>query len=269
MTFGAGGALYGTTAYGGGAYEAGSVYELTPSTSGAAWTETILYSFIGVSGSPFFPSSGVVMGANGVFYGETQYGGIPNNSCPSGPSGCGTLYALTPASGGGWTAAILYSFGGSKFDASEPAGGLAIGNNGALYGTTAYGGTAQFGTVFELSPPATPGGAWTETILHSFTGRNGDGAGPNAGVVIGGNGTLYGTTQYGGTSHFSGTVFQLAPPATPGGAWTETILHSFTGQNGDGANPSGALVIGRNGALYGTTAYGGTSDSGTVFELVP
>lgn len=268
LILGNGGALYGTTVYGGGPY-GGTVFELAPGVPGAAWTETIRYSFTGLNGDGSDLSSGVVKGANGVFYGTTQYGGNPSSLCPTAPAGCGIVFALTPARAGAWTATTLYSFGSQNGDGSGPAGNLVIGSNGALYGTTTYGGTEEFGTVFELAPPASPGGAWTETVLHSFTGKNGDGAGPNAGVVIGSNGVLYGTTAYGGASLFSGTVFRLMPPAASAGPWTETILHSFTGQNGDGANPSGGLVIGRNGALYGTTEHGGTSDSGTVFELVP
>ena len=66
-----------------------------------------------------------------------------------------------------------------------------------------------------------------------------------------------------------GIVFALTPPAAPGGAWAETVLHSFTGQNGDGAVPQGNLAIGKNGVAYGTTVGGGTAGQGTVFELVP
>src|SRR5271154_2455760 len=69
------------------------------------------------------------------------------------------------------------------------------------------------------------------------------------------SGLLYGTVQ-GGTSG-NGAVFQLTPPATSGGSWTEAILYSFTGENGDGASPQGSPVVGINGALYGTTYYGG------------
>ncbi len=82
------------------------------------------------------------------------------------------------------------------------------------------------------------------------------------------NGALYGTTQNGGGSAGSGTVFQLAPPATSGGAWTETVLHSFTGQNGDGAKPVAALVMSA-GVLYGTTSKGGTAGKGAVFAVAP
>jgi uncharacterized repeat protein (TIGR03803 family) len=160
-----------------------------------------------------------------------------------------------------------------------------------LYGTTLSGGSGPFpdcyfdteigcGTVFQLTPPATPGGAWTESVIYNFAGGIGEGAYPYASLVLGKNGVLYGTTSYGGTSASGsacpsdanpgcGTVFQLTPPATPGGAWTETILHGFTGQDGDGAVPYGGLTLSPSGTLYGTTAAGGTAGGGTVFSIVP
>ena len=84
-----------------------------------------------------------------------------------------------------------------------------------------------------LTAPASPGGAWTEAVLHNFSGPYGDGATPEAGVVIGPGGVLYGTTLNGGT--VAGTLFSLTPPGSPDGAWTETILHNFTGTPNDGA----------------------------------
>jgi uncharacterized repeat protein (TIGR03803 family) len=132
---------------------------------------------------------------------------------------------------------------------------------------------AVCGTVFALGPPPTPGGAWTETILHAFGGAvNDDGAHPASNLVLGPNGELYGTTQAGGMTAYCGssgcgTVFELLPPSSPGGSWTEVILHSFTGGS-DGNSPNG-LTLGLNGTLYGTTATGGDSNLGTIFELAP
>jgi uncharacterized repeat protein (TIGR03803 family) len=156
---------------------------------------------------------------------------------------------------------LLYTFvGGSK-------GAIVIGGGGVLYGTTDAGGASKAGTVFKLTPPASPGGAWRIAEIHTFAGGSGDGANPYAGVVIGSGGVLYGTTSSGGSSN-AGTVFKLAPPASPDGAWTETVLHNFTGGD-DGADPVGGLVIGDNGVLYGTTSAGGASQAGTVFALKP
>jgi uncharacterized repeat protein (TIGR03803 family) len=136
--------------------------------------------------------------------------------------------------------------------------------SGALYGTTANGGLGQnYGTAFKLTPPTTPGGDWTETILYKFNG--GDGAYPYAGVISDASGALYGAAS-GGGAYNAGTVFKLTPPATTGGAWTESVLYSFTG-GGDGAYPYAGLISDASGALYGAALSGGTNNDGTVFKL--
>jgi uncharacterized repeat protein (TIGR03803 family) len=124
--------------------------------------------------------------------------------------------------------------------------------------------------VFELTPPSVGQGRWTETVLHRFTGAK-DGSFPD-GLILAQSGTLYGTTYLG---ELIGTVFQLTPPAAGKTGWTETTLYDFRGsQDGDGALPSGGLVMDASGALYGTTEDGGGSGClaagcGTVFKLVP
>ena len=182
---------------------------------------------------------------------------------------------MTPpkSPGGAWTETVLYSFAGRS--GANPKGGVVIGSDGVLYGTTYYGGTSNLGTVFSLRPPISSGGAWTRKVLHDFAGGGSDGAYPAASVVIGSGGVLYGTTVGGGGSSSCssgsvagcGTVFALAPPTSSGGAWTETILHGFTG--GDGSDPQAGLIISPNGVLYGTTVGGGTSNNGTVFAIMP
>ena len=115
-------------------------------------------------------------------------------------------------------------------------------------------------------------------MIYSFTGANGDGASPAAGVVLGKNGVLYGTTTFGGNATAChnpytqasgcGTVFELTPPSTPGGVWTATILHSFTGPSGEGSLP-GPLTASPVGVLYGPTWSGGTAGKGTIFAIQP
>jgi uncharacterized repeat protein (TIGR03803 family) len=175
---------------------------------------------------------------------------------------------------------VLYSFKGGAGDGAYPVSSLVIGKDGRLFGTTQWGGSGACqgvgaysgcGTVFQLSPPTPSGRAWTETVLYSFTGQNGDGMGPVAGLVTDGSGALYGTTLMGGTAN-NGTAFVLTPPsrdAPSDTAWTETVLHDFTGGDSDGAQPYAGLVIGLNGALYGTTWKGGSHNLGTIFQLVP
>jgi uncharacterized repeat protein (TIGR03803 family) len=110
----------------------------------------------------------------------------------------------------------LYSFTGQNGDGILPYGTLVISSNGRLYGTTIEGGRGGGGTVFELTPPGMADGTWNETILHSFGGENGgpDGASPNAGLVFGDHGELYGTTVSGGPYPNNGRVFEVTPPSS-------------------------------------------------------
>jgi uncharacterized repeat protein (TIGR03803 family) len=260
LALGPGGVLYGTTAYGGTSNQ-GTVFSLVPPASPAGeWTETVLYSFTGNSSGGAGPS-GVVIGPNGVLYGTTGGGGTLDQ---------GTVFSLAPpvSPGGEWTETVLHSFS-ARPDGSEPLAGVAIGRDGALYGTTWLGGYLYQGTVFTLTPPVSPGGEWAERVIHNF-GGTGDGAKPRAGVAIGTGEVLYGTTLQGGAAGGSGTVFSLTPPASSGDPWAETVLYTFANPGGaEPADPSAPVVIGSGGVLYGTTAYGGIDNIGTVFSLKP
>ena len=250
LIFDGAGNLYGTTFYGG-AYGAGTVYQLTPGTGG--WTETVLHSFsdAGIGGS--WPNDRVTMDASGNLYGTTFFGGA---------SGVGTVFELSPGSGGIWTEKILHNFATDGSDGTYPHTSLIFDAAGNLYGTTAGGGASGDGTVFELSPAS--GGGWNETVF-SFSGSNG--AAPYGALIFDAAGNLYGTTANGGGSTACtagcGTVFELMPNA--GGGWTERVLHSF--HKADGANPSAALVFDSAGFLYGIAGGGGAYNYGTVFEL--
>jgi uncharacterized repeat protein (TIGR03803 family) len=265
VTIGKDGVLYGTTEYNGAGVPdtVGVVFSLTPPASqGGAWTETVLHSFNGSDGE--YPYAGVSIGGDGTLYGTTA---------GSGTTPHGTVYSLTPpaAPGGSWMLKTLHHFAptGVRFDGRNPYAGVTIGPGGVLYGTTFEGGTANNGTVYSVTPPASPGGAWTEEVLYSFPVYH---TSPSAPVAIGsgtgGQLVLYGTTRYGGASFF-GMVYSLTAPASAGGSWTETTLHSFAGAPSDGATPYAGVVIGGDGLLYGTTIVGGTSNSGTVFSLEP
>ncbi|MGA2737677.1 MAG: choice-of-anchor tandem repeat GloVer-containing protein [Bryobacteraceae bacterium] len=268
VAIGKSGVLYGSTAFGGtgscvGSYVGcGTVFSLTPpATPGGTWTEKVLHSFDWGTDDGVFPRAGVTLGPGDVLYGATAYGGT--GSCVM---GCGMVFSMTPpaSSGGAWTQRVLYDFAGYPTDGGNPSG-VGIGRDGVLYGTTYSDGVAGFdGIVYSLTPAAGPStGAWTETVLHTFTGN--DGSGPLAGVVMGTGGILYGTTNSGGASGV-GTVFSLAPPVSPGGTWSEAVLHSFAPGAGS-ADPIGGVAFGSKGALYGTTYLGGTYDNGAVFEL--
>jgi len=156
---------------------------------------------------------------------------------------------------------VLYSFRGGS-DGSSPQGALVADKAGNLYGTTAEGGSSNCvsgcGIVFQLSPPATSGGSWTETVLYRFLGGT-DGAAPGSDLIFDAAGNLYGTTMGGGDASSDGTVFQLTPPAQ-GGPWTETVLYRFAG-GADGKAPLSGLVFDKVGNLYGTTLFGGTTSA--------
>src|SRR5882672_3511994 len=157
---------------------------------------------------------------------------------------------------------LIFTFTGGS-DGSIPQGALLLDSSGALMGVTAQGGTSGKGVAFKLTPPVNAG-SWTETVLHSFSGS--DGANPTVRLVADNKGSLYGIAPVGGTSN-RGVVFQLKPPTNPGGTWTETVLHNFTGGS-DGFGPFGVLLIGQNGALYGTTSQN-NPQPGRVFRLKP
>jgi uncharacterized repeat protein (TIGR03803 family) len=262
LIFDGSGTLYGTTSEGGPINagclpDCGTVFKLTRTTEGGPWTETVLYSFMGRNGA--VPQAGLIVDKLGALYGTTAVGG-DNNS--------GTVFKLTPPAteGGAWTESVLHSFSGSN--GAFPRAGLIFDDAGALYGTT--GGGGLYGTVFKLSPPTVSDGAWTHSLLYRFRGP--DGANPEAGLMFDRSRALYGTTANGGVTRAScaggcGTVFRLMPPSRTGGAWTETMLHSF--RRSDGALPTGSLIFDKSGALYGTTRFGGAVNQGTVFKLQP
>jgi len=251
------GVLYGETSAGGSSGR-GTVFLLTPPVPpGGTWTESVLYNFGSSEASPILV---LLFGKNGALYGLTL--GNEND-----PQISGTIFELRPPAvgGGAWTQRVLHAFTDGA-DGGNPEG-LAFGEDGVLYGTTLFGGTTGNGVVFQLTPPASPGGQWTETVLYNFAGGS-DGSLCYSNPLPGKNGVLNGATSAGGASG-QGTLFQLTPPAVAGGAWTETVLYSFTGGRA-GTSPFGGLVFGKGGALFGTTSGGGgPNGQGTVFGIAP
>jgi uncharacterized repeat protein (TIGR03803 family) len=248
--------LYGITTFAGGVVLSCA----PPASSGDGWSETTLYDLLTGGGSNFYTN--LIVGRGGVIYSTT------NGTVSSG----GSVFSLTPpaAPGDSWTAATLFGFPPIA-DGVAP-DGLAVGPGGVLYGSTSLGGDTTdgncnpsgCGVVFALTPPASPGGAWTQTVLHTFT-SNPDGAFPNL-VTAGPGGVLYGSTYSGGTFGY-GTLYSLTPPPSPEGSWTYSLLYSFTGGS-DSGNPNG-LTLGPDGILYGTTQGVVGSDIGTVFAFRP
>ena len=288
VVFDKAGNLYGTTRDGGSSscpsvQQCGTVYQLAPpAKQGDPWTETVLYIFKGnTSNDGASPYGGLVIDAAGNLYGTTGYGGTGNCTVLGSKLGCGTVFEMSPPKqkGGQWTETVLYSFPTPK-QGFVPAGDLVFDGAGNLYGATIYGGGygtncgdafyKYCGAVFELSPPKTKGGRWTEKVLHGFAGlaqgeQVGDGSNPNGGLVLDGKGNVYGTTYIGGYNcphngnQGCGTAFELRSPTQKGGVWTETVLHRFKSSE---ANPAAGMTLDGSGYFYGTTA-------GTVFQLVP
>jgi len=285
LAIGNDGVLYGVASNGGtgpcnydGRQGCGVVFALTPPASPIApWTETILYNFTG--GRDGSHPNSLVFDKDGTLYGTTQSGGL--RECPSFP-GCGNVFSLHPPAspGGGWQYDLLHEFRGVP-SPGNPAGPLLISGD-LLYGTTFGGGTNNCqitgcGTVFSLTPPESSGDSWTEQVLYNFTGLD-DGGNPDGGIVRGTDGSLYGTTDGGGSGDCGyagfagcGTIFELSPPGSAGAPWIENTLYSFDthGLCSNGGIAVSGVAIGENGVLYGTTDCGYPYYSGSIYSLTP
>jgi len=240
LTVGPNGSLYGT-ANSGGMSGYGTVFKLT--TGGAL---TTLVNFDRANDGAY-PQAGLIVGPGGNFYGTAVGGGT--NLLQTGPNSYqaesfGTVFELTT---NGIFTTLAYFNG---INGANPYGGLAVGTDGNLYGTTTYGGISNNGVVFRL---LTNG---TLTALTNFTGANG--ANPFAGLALGPDGNFYGTSEAGGTNG-DGTVFQVTTNGTL------TTLVYFNGTNG--ANPNAGLLLGPDGNFYGTAWDGGARNEGTVFKV--
>jgi len=287
LIVGSDGALYGTT-YDGGGHNRGAVFKLNRDGAGFA----VLYSFNDSGGDGQYPK-GLTEGTNGVLYGTTSGGGSSSR---------GTIFKLNKD---GTEYSVLHNFSNTGTTGSYPDTPVMEGTDGVLYGTTASGGAFGSGTVFKLNKDGTApaplhdfnpaiGDGWSgsglieaaDNMLYGVTfygsgsyfgtvfrlNRNGtgyavvhaltrsDGSGPSA-ILQGADGLLYGAATLSGASE-DGTLFRLN---TDGGGFA--VIYDFSKTGGDGCNPTGAMVEGSDGLLYGTTRKGGTFRGGTVFKL--
>ena len=263
---GSDGKLYGV-APSGGDFGGGTVFSLN--TNGNDFT--VLHTFtplawrLALSNDDGSKPTGLILGIDGRLYGTASQGGT---------NGFGAIFKLN-TDGTGFS--NIHNFAVS--DGENPQGRLVQGADGVLYGTAQNGGTNGSGTVFSLGPDGS-----SFTVLYNFTplnaGTNADGTQPYGGLILSGDGTLYGTARYGGPSGSirtfvqqpigSGTLFSLK---TNGAAFT--VLHSFDTFSGDflaptncdGASPYAALLLAKDGKLYGTAPEAGAGGSGTIFSL--
>jgi uncharacterized repeat protein (TIGR03803 family) len=245
------GNLYGNTEEGGSNSHKpdGTAYKLTPTG-----TLTSLYSFCSRShcADGNEPGAGLVLSADGNFYGTTNFGGGLN-----GTLGFGTVFKITQTG----DLKVLYDFCSQPNceDGEGPISGLLLATDGNFYGTTQRGGgVIDDGTIFKI----TPGGVLT--TLYSFGSTFGaNGISPN-GLTQGADGNFYGTTSGGALGY--GTVFKLSLPDD-----VLTMLYAFCAQANctDGSYPNAALIQASDGNLYGTTREGGTNALGTIFKVTP
>jgi uncharacterized repeat protein (TIGR03803 family) len=246
LTIDAAGNLYGAGV--GGANNAGAIFELSHG-AGGAWTESVIYNFIGPNDGSG-PNANLSIDALGNLYGTTYIYG-PNN--------LGTVFKLSPGLDGEWTETTIFSPDASLGIALTQT----LDDAGNIYCTTFPGnGVNNLGAVFELTPNSD--GTWSSTTLHTFV-KNKGGEWPKGTLALSANGTLYGTTQFGGANNL-GTVYTLKPGT--GGTWMFNDLYSFAGGTTDGGLPlEGVTLV--SGSLYGTTIVGGAYSNGTVFKLNP
>jgi uncharacterized repeat protein (TIGR03803 family) len=299
VVFDSQGNLYGTTSSGG-SLGYGTIYKLSPTANG--WTETGVYPFNGANGAN--PNATLTVDSADNVYGTAGFGGphgkgvvfelvgtnihilhgfsggndgaVPlstlaldsaghlyGTTAGGGTDGAGVVFQLTLVNGS-WKEAVLYSFVTGAGIGGAPMGGVTLDSSGNVYGTACGNGAAgTTGGVFKLTRISS--GKWKSSILYTFEGPT-DGYCPGASLVFDTTGNLYGTTRQGGNRGL-GTVFELSPTAS--GQWDEAFLYSFQGGR-DGANPiTSAVVLDASGNIYGTTTYGGTADTGVVFEITP
>lgn len=212
--------------------------------SASAQTFTSLADLNGTDGSsPYYVS--LVQARDGNLYGTTESGGV---------SSAGSVFRLTTAG----TLTTLYSFCSLSgcTDGAYPMGGLVLGLDGNLYGTTAEGGASNAGTFFRIT---TAGALKT---LHSFISS--EAAMPYSAPIQVTSSLFVGTSYEGGLSN-GGTVYTV----TTSGA--VTTVYSFCAESGcaDGADPVGALIRGSDGNFYGTTPFGGSSRFGVIYKISP
>jgi len=296
--------LYGT-AWESPMYCCGVVFRLSPSQGG--WTYTVLYTFTGNDDGEDPQGDLMLLGSslvgttysagwqcgigNGTVFIVSTSGGFVQAGCfrkggsahPAGVGVCETVICGTSATGGKEGAGSLFrwypydkeagtmiTFKPSAKYGINPYGDLTSNaGGGAIFGTTSWGGVGGKGTVYKLTPVwhGPYANSYRIAVVHSFTGANGDGAGPWGGVILDAAGNIYGTTAAGGSDPGSGgTVFKLTPVAK--NKWDETVLYSFSG-GADGSEPTGSIIFDSAGNIYGTTYEGGAYGNGVVYEVAP
>ena len=233
------GNLYGTTRSGGAA-DKGTVFKLAPDGNLTTLADFARH------GSGAEPLASLWRDAHGNLFGTTW-----NDRGGRHPPGGGTLFEIT-ASGRQKT---LYRFSVDGPFGYSPEGGVIADAQGNLYGATMFGGTYGYGVAYKFTPDG------TMTVLHAFGATSDDGQEPVGSLAMDAAGNLYGATTQGGSQLAGGTVFKITPDGT------ESIVHFFSIQSGDGFTPYGGVLLDTAGNIYGTTMLGGQYSDGTVYKL--
>ncbi len=238
LTAGLDGNLYGIGFNG--VTSVGNVFEL----SGGFPFST--YAFTGgADGSQ--PTVPLAVGPDGNFYGITLGGGA---------NGLGTMYKIAPA--GDFT--LLYAYS-TNVDGADPKGGLALAGDGKVYGATDWGGASNTGTIYSLNTNGAFSVVYSFTVpsYADFTFTNENGANPQTGLTLAGDGNLYGTTPIGGTgSNGGGTVYRVTTNGTV------STVYNFSGVT---ETPLTPLALAPDGSLYGSTQNGFPGGFGGVFQV--
>jgi uncharacterized repeat protein (TIGR03803 family) len=237
------GNFYGVTAEGG-SEGRGTVFKMSSERR-----LTTLAEFTGTAGpaTGSQPETALAPGNDGALYGATLTGGQHDY---------GTIYRI--GLDGSFTSLVSFTGNSGANRGSSPKARLLREVSGTFLGTTSYGGSNGLGTIFRL----TPGGVLT--TLVDFSGQVGTtkGSYAQAELIAGSDGNYYGMTAFGGVSNY-GTIFRL----TPAGVFTTLVEFTGNGAVNKGRKPNGNLVLGDDGNLYGTTTYGGSNDTGTLFRM--
>ncbi len=280
-------AIYAATPYGGTTSNHGGVYKLKPKLQSAPlvvpWKEALAWSGA-PPGAAYWPTDITTVrgGPMPIFF----------TTASGGPADSGSIMQTDVLPNGTTSNFQIHNFTGIGSDPAVPVGALTPGpssggTNGApvqfSFVGAAWGGSSApvCGSIYVLASPPNPDLAqpstWTTSILHPFTQPKGaDGCLPND-MTRDKDGTIYGTTMFGGTGDGAGalpglgTVFALTPPPAGGGSWVFTSLYSFQNTRADGSwdgnYPTPGLIVGKDGNLYGTTRDGGYYGNGIVFKL--
>ena len=163
------------------------------------------------------------------------------------------LTAATVTASQAQTFTTLLDFDGPNGATPGPAMQLVEGFDGYLWGTTTAGGTAGAGTIFKLNTA-------TSFLSIAYSFNSAAAYVPWAGLTLAPNGTLYGTTAYGGAMNL-GNIFTFSQKGS-----FKTPSAGFNGSNG--SYPLAGMVRSSNGIFYGTTAQGGQNGVGTIFQLI-